>query len=439
MYTRDMMLEVCHNDYRNWDAVYEAYFGKNNLLKEAENIIKEIYDMVNYGLDNGNVPKINNTPQAKKLEEIIKKQFGFKEVTIDWGIKYEPIVSPLTLVFTNAIPEINNVKSRLEFNKTGEVKAQNNQSLYVKMNMYLLNRADLSPSESMAILLHEIGHNIEISMVTQTLTLMSILSSPTSIVKRLGEETGTRVGAYLLTNVAKYFAKEKEGAASYNIFEKAYIDLVYKVLDMAQFNGNSKIADMIVSIYNKLGQRDIKQLIPKLITDIKSFMTKPGIAGIALKNLSAYSTEKYADSFATAFGYGPELMRGLEKINIFTQAHPDESELVAAAYPIYEVFLLATSFTTNMLSSHPDTQTRLRSQIDKLKRELNNPDLSPKLRKMIEEDIKNAEAIYEQYLNVHDDNRLFISKFSRQIAEKFFGGKMNVKELLNALWSKGEL
>jgi hypothetical protein len=139
--------------------------------------------------------------------------------------------------------------------------------------------------------------------------------------------------------------------------------------------------------------------------------------GILTGNLTrAYRNEKFADNFATMLGYGPDLAVGLTKLEKNpTLAHKTIINNIPVGAHIYNTldsfrsYLMADVF---LIDPHPDLKLRIMDQRKKLEHELvNNKELTPVVRKVIEKQIAQLGDTYETLFTIEEDG-VFQDKFA---------------------------
>ena len=155
---------------------------------------------------------------------------------------------------------------------------------------------------------------------------------------------------------------------------------------------------------------------------------------------SGYSGEVFADSFATAYGYGgatASIQRKFEKMRIDYQwkyLNKDNKYLTYNQYH-YVMLSILRSLVTD---PHPQHQTRIKNQINKLKRELENDNIPPKVKALIKADLEQAEAQYNQFLKLDTQYQyLTIIQNWYHINEVYFNGKMDFRDYINRAINMG--
>lgn len=87
---------------------------------------------------------------------------------------------------------------------------------------------------------------------------------------------------------------------------------------------------------------------------------------------------------------------------------------------------------------HPLNQTRIKNQVNKLKSELENADLSPAMKKALMDDLVRTEAVYNEMITENKDNKhLAILLFIYSINEHIFKGKLEIRDIFNRIFNFG--
>ena len=123
--------------------------------------------------------------------------------------------------------------------------------------------------------------------------------------------------------------------------------------------------------------------------------------------------ENFADQFAAMYGYGPELANALGKIN------KDFTIDAIKDIPVINIINGLNTFfwgfwTHNAFEGHPTHHLRQKNVLEQMKRDLQDQkDLSPEMRKDLEERIKKCEDIMQQQFGFDpkDDLGTIMSKF----------------------------
>jgi hypothetical protein len=151
-----------------------------------------------------------------------------------------------------------------------------------------------------------------------------------------------------------------------------------------------------------------------------------------------FGSEVFADSFATAYGYGPALASAFNKFSNSTlSSRFFDKKNKNNAYNQYVI--VSMMLISSIMDPHPMDQTRMKNQVNKLKRELAAEDMPPELKASIQKDLTRIEKIYNGYLNMDPGFRhLAIVMNFRNYNETYFGGKMDLRDAINRVFNMGK-
>ena len=459
--------------FRNMEPVQEAYFGKTKNLLEAEKYLGQIMNKLK--LKNINeIPKrvtekalaINQSKENKKLCECFAKEFGFKEMIIHWD--GTPVVNGYTHGAGGLIKFVSSGKPKLPV-KQGERYYDSTHEYVCCVNIYAgLIDQGLTKGEMMSVILHEIAHNFECTPLNNFYLVMDYLWIPIYLCK---------VATLLKPTLNSLWPGAKEFNFNFKGFIYLYQTYQYliQMFDLAEgqhYQENNsefmkkafqEMDKWIKDNKNKLVElwkarikehkewqkqvakdRDIfnttlaGKLFDKWFCAILDGVFEPlNLAHQIYRAQSGYSGEVFADSFATAYGYGAETVSSQAKFakmatnNVFTDKRN--------SYNVYNQYLiLMAEFTSTLMDPHPLDQTRIKNQINKLRRELDSSEVPESMKKSIKADLDKAEKVYNEYLKLSDDERhLSILINVRIINETYFGGKMELRDITNRIFSLG--
>jgi hypothetical protein len=334
----------------------------------------------------------------------------------------------------------------------------------------------LTAEEVVACILHEIGHNFVCTPVVNLVSALEWAALPLNIYRmavhmgRIASSIGTlssatpstpqkEITAAFITLIKSAFRYSAYlDMASYGIFRvfynysapesvKQYLAKFDKYLED---NKNKVMAewDEYVEKVNKMKEQykqnpnyfDWVRALSS-VGDIASFILNGGFlfAQNQAMLLSGYSNEVFADSFATAYGYGPATVGLQRKIDIYclkNRALAKENK-----YNVYNQYIYVMSqLTQTFVDEHPAQQTRMRKQIDKLRAELEDESVDPRIRKSMQRDLDRAEKMYTEYIeNFPPELRhLAVIMNFNQLNEMYFGGKLDLREPINRVLNAGK-
>ena len=162
-------------------------------------------------------------------------------------------------------------------------------------------------------------------------------------------------------------------------------------------------------------------------------------ASILPLSLKGYAAEKFADSFATSYGYGEPLSRALNKIE------NEEYSKIAKSMQDSKILNIGHDFNKTLvriifygLDVHPDNAARAQHQLNKLRRDIKDPNLSPKIRKELEAQIKTMENFIDNVMTSNEyakEKGLYFTVLFNKITMKTFNGKCDPRELIELMGS----
>ena len=425
--------------------VNEVYFGKT---KEVLAIEQAIHDLrapyvqdINQNFNiNTYTPKINRDPNKRKLADAICNAFGFTDALIQ--IQSTAIPNFGTESNSDCIDiGSKKLKRSLKSSKSGFRYDTSADIVFsVTMPTGILVNPDLTDAEITAALLHEVGHNFAptISRGVYATSMFPAITWVSLLVAELAE-TVLRGDSIEYTSINAVSNIITGAILQTNIGHKVRSDIDYAVTDVSQqINKQCPGIAMLIGGYMTLKSMVISA-IQSLILAINSLYFAPYLLlpiNALIKTIrniarpSGYEDEKFADAFATSYGYGIELNSFLDKFNDYMYSVGSLDQYVPVFSAIKEVYMLPFTIVLSSLDEHPTDAARASHTIDQLKRELaNDKSLKPATKKKIEEDIKNIENLYEY----HQDTMKRLPKGSdvkrlyQQTIFKIFGGDIRGK------------
>jgi len=368
--------------------ISEAYYGKNPLLIQIENeveyIRKQCLNDFNYNP--------NFTKENKKIEQLFTQLFNVEAFLINWDVSKiaaNAMTWPVGMLFFSKY-------STFEIDKKGKYgirfKEPDGKKMILVSSTSLFTLTKLTAAEWVAVALHEIGHNFFISPYQFIITKFFILRDILYMLGSLGT----------INNPIQFW----------KTFKMLVLEIVY---------GNANLRSVVLKARDKLSESEIKVLLEMgiLIKQMLEFMLEilmlpfyatSGIilrTGASIKKLflipltiitRGYQNEKFADNFATSFGYGVEIASVAAKFNKIGST--GLSEKIIMNIPIYRVFYSTITFFAdsieNLGAPHPSNYTRIIDQAKKLRSDLKDSGLDKRQIKEIENQITQIEEIYEE-------------------------------------------
>lgn len=349
-------------------AVNETYFGKS---KELE-IIEKSFDKAIQSKDKIDASSLGIV--AKQLQ----KKFGFDNVSI--GIDKTPGLNAYTYI---DIADIK--KMKIKTSEGYKALPGNTCSILVVFSPAMLSGV-LSGKELTAITLHEIGHQFASKRILNSSSLRYMasyirgLSELDKIIRIASQETNSIADMFMM--IRRVISKLTEDA----VFAIKYV--INTLILLKDILKTTTLKDT----YNLIGDSTKSN---RIMNYIKNFdkVKKP----IKVHDLE----EEMADSFATIYGYGPELASALTKIeasDIDEEFDPYDNSFYNL-YIYIPIYTLLSYICTSDSGIAIQTSRRVYAQLLTLRKEMNDINTDAKTKKRILADIDELEKVYGKYID----------------------------------------
>ena len=261
------------------DVLLEAYYGKPKEFIEIEKKLEKVIEMVKLTKEQPNkAVDINSMKEVHEIEMLFTKFFGNAETSITF---YTPVPIPL---FGSPAYNAFTIPSSLSYFKKDpsnpRIARAHDLFINVNVDIGLIYGLDMSPSELMSIILHEIGHCFDASFFM----LLSNISIAYSIWYKNGVYDRTEIDwSSSLTNTFMTFLSRSKPMAK-------LMQMVNRIMST-----NPTLNDIISSLMTFI--TDIGVVIGTLSTlpRILNGGTPPIMAMLNPNSLFGYSAEKFAD------------------------------------------------------------------------------------------------------------------------------------------------
>lgn len=363
-----------------YGPINEAYIGKTKDILAMEKALHNIRADHMGDVYFANV----DTSEFNRLAE---KVFGFKTFALQVfpSNVYNAYTVPIDVKLD--MNSLNTKKNSLCDKKGFKYKKEAGYCCITSISSGLIFSYDFSDAEIMAIILHEIGHNFA-----------SVVD------KGIGVDQFTFKYTYVILQLVDIVMGD---AASLNIplnrldeFKIKFEEILKKKLPGAMvivgvFRGLKGLAsDVYRNIMALLSAVFPLNAYGAIIKKITKFILKP----------TGYINEKIADNFATVYGYGPELTTALSKFEkgsgVVVSDTINEIPLIGDLVALKN---LPAEIIVSAFDEHPAFIERSQDQIRLLENELKKSSLDPKMKKVIEAQIKDITEARDKYLNTRED------------------------------------
>lgn len=349
-------------------TVNETYFGKS---KELE-LIEKSFDKAIQSKNKIDASSLGIV--AKQLQ----KKFGFDNVSI--GIDKSPGLNAYTYI---DIADIK--KMKIKTSEGYKALPGNTCSILVVFSPAMLSGV-ISGKELTAITLHEIGHQFASKRILNSSSLRYMasyirgLSELDKIIRIASQETNSIADMFMM--IRRVISKLTEDA----VFAIKYvINTLILLKDILK-------TPTLKDTYNLIGD---STKFNRIMNYIKNFdkVKKP----IRVHDLE----EEMADSFATIYGYGPELASALTKIeasDIDEEFDPYDNSFYNL-YIYIPIYTLLSYICTSDSGIAIQTSRRVYAQLLTLRKEMNDINTDAKTKKRILADIDELEKVYGKYID----------------------------------------
>lgn len=393
--TTDMMIQR---------ALAEAtYYGKNEKLVYCEEIVQKMIDL---GHRDGHTTS-DFANYQRELANQLAEIFGFAELSFNSSIAAffpgvfiattapggctlcQAVIVKYTKISAGKLS--GGTTQVIDFDKNHKGIVFKPGSRYV-MRMYLgmdlfmdYGANSMTAQEIMAIILHEIGHNFYVGPIRElSVFALSLLSI---------EDMTELISLVVFTQGVMPISAEVDRIIPEDI-KKSIAQVTNSVGWMMQPFWN--VCSVMISIFNLISVMRI--MIGDLILNMDVMVKRTIRAGFK------YDSEKYSDSFATAYGYGPELSTALAKLNRIrfklTAKNKSADQLINFLYGMCN---LPLNMLLCLTDEHPGHQARLMNNIKYLEACGKNID-NPVVRKQYEQDIKRIHALRDDVKKLKTDD-----------------------------------
>lgn len=392
------------------NILYEAtYQGKSKNLMEAEKylgiIIKKLKSF-EYGSREFYKYNPNNSKEIEKVKECFCKEFGFGE--FDLNLDPRPVINGYTVPSYGIITLINSSMPMLPLRR-GEKYYDKSHNYYCYINIFtaLIIELDLTPGETMAIILHEVGHNFDVSIpaviARKAAIVLTLLTAPQQL---------------LFLDIFSYI---------YSMLDKLITTAAHYVPDVMKiYSKFSMLFDDISSIFADL----------RIIGDIIKAIMQGGVANFAMRSAIGGAGEVFADSFAVSYGYGKETVSAMDKIsNIYYNEkrfkYREKLMHVKGLNTLIDAENVMVHIAIAIVDPHPQSETRMIFAIKRLEELSKDNSLTPMQRKIIKNDLEAAKKIRETNMKMeHEEERGAYASMLRKYLLDKTDGALDIKAFL---------
>lgn len=399
------------------DVVMEKYIGRKKELIQIEEELKKLVFKINMGhfsvlndRRKGDITakEINDSPENINICRLFRKLFQLKQFELVWVYTSIPQAYTPCKTFQSLDKSYSVTSDGVDINKK--------LTIGTFVHTGLITHSKMNESEILAIILHEIGHNFYQSAF-QILSRVNV----TDIVGGAAEQATAKV-------IGQAVGLTLVDLLNYTKIIKTIQNVKGMVIDKL------KLRKLVVTT------EEIAIIIASLTPHTVLSMTKLLVGRGKLKNgwfnptqvLFLYNVEKHADSFAVDYGYGPQLVTALNKLD-----RRDNDKI--ANIPILNWMLdfdkLLSDITFQTLSGYPTIHNRQTSALNRLREASKDPNMPKAIKEELNSQLEEMEGYYANYMssdNVENKRRIFTWLY-RSLINTVFKGNADMREFIYKL------
>lgn len=381
-------------------AVNEAYFGDGSIKDVQAAFSKFRANWIGKPYN----PKINYDPDLIKFNRAVENTFGYYKfaMSIDPSNSYNAFM--INVDWAAPKGKMNEITKGLRVLKTGNGFCYDKSAGVVAISMMLyglLRDENFTDRELLGIMLHEIGHSftkavfMKGGLFTRHSRLVGLIDQVNEMIKR---------------NI-----NNDRDSSDQRIDN-----------DIAQL----PILDRVRNFFSNLASKKLTNPASSSIHSIA--MSAAASSGRQNKNMKYYdyTNEKFADTFASMYGYGADVQRALMKLDdlIYKFYYPNVKTPGKLAIIINVAMLSFNDFLNYIFGvqdEHPSNVTRAKVQMEYLQREIRNVDIDPAVKEELQKQLAEQKKIIDDYLNYTSDHdaQAIMRAYYKKLFEKYGGDR----------------
>jgi len=468
----DLQIKTIINDYKLQEEMIlteDTIFKKSPALLKGEKIIAEMQKLAISTKGKG----LEYNKKVKELEIILENQFGFADLTLDMGTGASYLtantifqsrgkLSSLSVIdiliqtlnsqispnaYTVVGDPLMSLRNLSPFNSLVTEKTETGLRFknikpfgFMHINDRLMNNGNVTASEVMAVILHEIGHNfylggiysrawkIATSVISTIIKVLSIIIDKIfSLVNKVMDET----------QFSAFYNEVFSG------FRKSFHNT--KIIDGTNFTFFATIragftflraSPFLQHIYNQLTSK-FDSILQGLLNIIGGPMTLMQYFG-----MDARAEEKFCDDFAAIHGYGSELAGALTKMSYDFTIGTNREDVNQKKIKEYSSGIMINHAADILIDAlmvfdpHPANHARPVNMINALRnisKDVTDPKMKKAINQQIDEIAKNSIKTFLDHSKVKEDEVKNSSELGYLFKNGFIGS--TISGIISGVWN----
>ena len=387
------------------DTLYmEAYYGK---LPEFEQIEACFASIIKKARTEKYKSNPNTYPETKKIQKLFAKVFGLKKMIFYWVPSDINNAYTVTLYSMMLFGESEDFIEKRTDRGFYDTSGKSMFTVYAYTGI-LSKQTNLTAGELTAILLHEFGHNFDYSRYHMISFVLDLLTNPMLAI---------------YTQTHKNIEDHNEVKEEYYKQTKKQWDPLYKSESKRKKEAEKYKKNLKKALNKGMFTQTVKFLLQTSLFPIYLVMALP----IQLTSLDGKKGELFADSFATSYGYGPDLISGLEKLSDLSYVKIDKHS--KGLDVMRDLNTAMDEMFIGMYEIHGTNQERCRETIKKLEADIKAGDYPPELKEDLYNELTKVRERYNYMLSLEGSNNNKILSFWRKLCNTIFGGAPNIAKI----------
>jgi len=392
------------------DVLNEAYLGKSKELKHMEDLIEKI--RIKYGTSGSSFhgfrtmfSNLESSEEWQELRKSFEDVFGFYSVSLllDSNTEFpNAFTVPMSITFdanVRAPFAIQYKDKRIKYDKKHKF------CTLIIITAPLLFTKKLSSAEILAVLLHEVGHNFDTAVLPGFLGIRIL-----DIIMQASNAISSKPGLIDLPLVFSFLmglftpTRMLDNAITNAIQSNPTLQTLKKMT-----MGFITLVPHSIGLIKKIIYPVLKlSAIENIIT---ALMYIPVIIAykVVYASVFSYTAETFADSFATLYGYGPELQSALIKMKTEVMDEGIGTNKALASIPIIGHWMGLNEYVWDHFASltdgHPNFNARLKTSINLLEKDLQDPRIDKKTKYQVKDDLKKLNKIYDEFNKLSESDK----------------------------------